>query len=97
VYIPAWPETYNVARSFSDHYGDTLATLKKLGMSNQDLGASIEKWADAPFNGTVFMYHETVIAPERLGDLVRFYRSKHLTLSFRDDSYLDRIIKRSSL
>jgi hypothetical protein len=96
VYIPAWPDTYDVARSFPDRYESSLAVLKKLDMANQDAGDLIQKWVDAPFNGTVFMYHETVIAPEQLGDLVRFYRSKRLTLSFRDDSYLDRIIKRSS-
>ncbi len=96
VSIPEWPNTFGVAQSFTEHYNEFLVFLSKNNMSTQAPGTPVERWESAPFNGTIFMYHDTVMTPEQLGDLVKFYRSKKLTLSFRDTAYLDRVLKRSS-
>jgi hypothetical protein len=88
-YIPVWNDTFNVCISFLDNYRKALEDADLVSFSSKGIGDSdINSSKDLSFAGRIFIYHESELTAEQLGDLTRLYKSNNLYVQLRSSSYL---------
>ena len=62
----------------------SLVTFTQKGIGDSQISSSKQ----IPFNGRIFIYNETEIMAEQIGDLTKMYRARSLDVQFRSSSYL---------
>jgi len=73
----------------ADAYESLLSKSDELEMIGKGIGDStVSSSHDAKFSGTVFIYHESEMPAEQVGDLTRLFRSKNVHVQFRSSAYL---------
>lgn len=89
-YIPNWRSMYDLCVFILDQIESKKLTIPEaINMKQKAIGDStISSSQEAKFSGRVFIYHETELSAEEIGDLTKLYKSKGLNVQFRGSSYL---------
>ncbi len=91
-YIPWSHHTSDLCIDISDLINSQILTLPKdadVNISQKGIGDSnVSTSNEAIFSGRVFIYHETELLAEEIGDLTKLYKTKNLAVQFRSTSYL---------
>lgn len=89
VYIPYFEDTYGVCVTVANTYEKVLAQADEFVMSQKPWGGSaLHSSKEAVFSKTIFIYHESEMRPEQIGDLTKLFDAKGLHVDFRGSSYL---------
>jgi len=88
-YIPVWHDTYNVCAVISDDHDTLLREADEFTITSKGIGDStVTSSKDLRFTGRIFIYHETELTAEQIGDLTKIYRSKGVYVQLRSSTYL---------
>jgi hypothetical protein len=80
--------TVRLCKYLPDQFPALLKRLKGLQVSVPVSRGSMVKSTDLPLSRRIYIYHEDFISPQDLGDLVREYEARQLSVEFRGQDYL---------
>ena len=88
-YVPSWKDTFGAATTIVELIPDTLKFSTDIKIESKPTGDTrIESSDEAHFSGLVFVYHETDMNAEQLGDLTKAYRESGYKVTFRGSAHL---------
>jgi hypothetical protein len=87
-YIPYSPQTYEICAALTDYYGTVIEDQKKLEVKTWAPGTQPVDSSELRFSGRIFLYHEYFLREEQKRELFSLYKSKGVSLQFRDLEYL---------
>jgi len=89
-YIPVWQSMHDLCAYIFDQINSRNLTMpEEINMSQKGIGDSnVSTSKEAVFSGRIFIYHETELSAEEIGDLTKLYKTKNLDVQFRSSSYL---------
>lgn len=89
IYIPYYQDTYGICVTVANNFEKALVQANEVDMSQQPWGGSaVHSSREAVFSQMIFIYHESQMGPEQIGDLTKLFKGRGVYADFRGESYL---------